>query len=659
MQKRPFLVTDKGVFMKKLILILLMLSGQSDHTDAQSDLSHLVEELRSATNDTTRVNAYYAISRFYWTKNADSSLLMAQAGLDLATEINYKKGMAINLLTKGVILVSKGKYPEALECHFKALRISEELKLDGLTANSHNNVGIVYLSMGNTEKALGYFKKSLEHAAQNEDRRAILITYINIAEIYVKDEKLDEALEHDMKALTFANELKAEDYRAIVLFNIGDIYRKKEDHPKALTYLREALALSEKINDLEGVAYCYNSMAQTFEKTGQLNKSIQYAEMGLEKARTQGHTELIKSAYSILHAAYSRYGSFEKALYYRNLEIGLKDSMFTIEKERMVHSLQSSYDLAQKQHEIDLLNKNEIIHQAEMKRETFRRLAFTAAALLLAFASLFLIWTNTLKRKKNHLLKRQNEEITRQKMAITHQHARIHEQNKLLEKSNAIKNRLFSIVSHDLRSPLHSLQGIVSLMEIRSLSEEETKKINSMITQQVNATMHLLDNLLNWAKNQMEGLQVNIRQFDVQHTIAENIRLLQASADNKNVGLRNEVAESIMAKADAAMIDIVIRNLIGNAIKFSKADDVVSVTAIAGGKFAKVIVRDTGLGIPLENQSKIFTGSDPFTTPGTSNEKGTGLGLSLCKELVEKNGGRIWFESRPREGSAFMFTIPL
>lgn len=652
-------MTDKKVFMKKLILILLMLAGQSYHTVAQSDVSHFFEELRSATHDTTRVNTYYAISRFYWTKNADSSLLMAQAGLDLATEINYKKGMAINLLTKGVVLVSKGKYPEALESHFQALRISEELKLDGLTANSHNNIGIVYLSMGNTEKALEYFKKSLEHAAQNEDRRAILITYINIAEIYVKDEKLDEALEYDMKALTFADELKDEDYRAIVLFNIGDIYRKKEDHTKALNYLREALALSEKINDLEGVAYCYNSLAQTFEKTGELRKSIQYAEMGLKTAQAQGHTELIKSAYSILHDAHSRSGSFEKALYYRNLEIELKDSMFTIEKEKMVHSLQSSYDLAQKQHEIDLLNKNEIIHQAEMKRETFRRLAFTAAALLLAFASLFLIWTNTLKRKKNHLLKRQNEEITQQKMAITHQHARIHEQNMLLEKSNAIKNRLFSIVSHDLRSPLHSLQGIVSLMEIRSLSEGETKKIGSMITQQVNSTVHLLDNLLNWAKNQMEGLQVNIRQFDVQHTIAENLRLLQTSADNKNVGLRNEMTEPIMAKADPAMIDIVIRNLIANAIKFSKADDVVSVTAIAGGKFVKVIVRDTGQGIPLENQSKIFTGSDPFTTPGTSNEKGTGLGLSLCKELVEKNGGRIWFESRPREGSAFMFTIPL
>jgi two-component system sensor histidine kinase/response regulator len=263
-----------------------------------------------------------------------------------------------------------------------------------------------------------------------------------------------------------------------------------------------------------------------------------------------------------------------------------------------------------------------------------------------------------LKRRKNHLLKKQNEEITRQKLAITKQHAKIHEQNILLEKSNAVKNRLFSIISHDLRSPLNSLQGIVSLMEIKTLSEAETKKISAMIALQVNTTVHLLDNLLSWAKNQMESLQTDPKEFDLQRAIADGIQLMQWSADSKNIKLKNEIERAIPVIADTAMIDIVIRNLIGNAIKFSKANDVVSVMAIPNGKFVKVIVKDTGQGISLENQSKIFNNGYTFTTPGTSNEKGTGLGLGLCKELVEKNGGKIWFESQPGKGSSFMFTIP-
>jgi two-component system, sensor histidine kinase and response regulator len=644
--------------MRKLVIIMLILSSCVYRIGAQSNVKPLLEELQSATSDTSRVNVYYSISRFYWDKNADSALLIAQKGLDLARKINFKKGEALCLLTKGVVLVSKGEYPEALDAHFQALKLSEELGLDGLTANNYNNIGIVYISMDNNSKALEYFKKSLQSSAKYGDQRATFSNLVNIAEIYTKDGYFDLALEYDMKALQIGKNIRDSAGMAIALFNVGNVYCKKENYDKALTYLREALALSERIHDKEGVAYCYNSMAQAFERTGHLGKSVHYAGMGLREAASLGSTELIRESYAILYAAHERLQNFEKALYYRNMEIGLKDSMFTIEKERKVNGLQSSYDLAQKQHQIDLLNKNKIIQQEAIEKEKFQRLTFTAAALLLSFALLFLIWNNVLKRRKNRLLKKQNEEITRQKLAITKQHAKIHEQNILLEKSNAVKNRLFSIVSHDLRSPLNSLQGIVSLMEIKTLSEAETKKISSMIALQVNTTAHLLDNLLSWAKNQMESLQAAPKEFDLQHAIAEGIQLMQWSADSKNIKLKNEIENAIPVIADTAMIDIVIRNLIGNAIKFSKANDVVSVTAIPNGKFVKVIVKDTGQGISLENQSKIFINGDTFTTPGTSNEKGTGLGLGLCKELVEKNGGRIWFESQPGKGSSFMFTIP-
>jgi two-component system sensor histidine kinase/response regulator len=644
--------------MRKLVIVILILSSCVYRIGAQSNVKPLFEELQSATSDTTRVNIYYHISRFYWDKNADSAFLIAQNGLELAQKINFKKGAALCLLTKGVALVSKGKYPEGLDCHFQALKLSEELGLEGLTANNYNNIGIVYISMGNNAKALEYFKKSLKSFEKFGDPSTTFSSLVNIAEIYTSNNEFDLALEYNLKALQIGKDAHNSSGVAIALFNVGNIYCKKEEYKKALAYLREALALSESINDKEGVAYCYNSMAQAFEGTGHLATSVHYAEMGLREAESLGSIELVKESYAVLYAAHERLRNFEKALYYRNQEIGLKDSMFTIEKERKVNGLQSSYDLAQKQHQIDLLNKNKIIQQEAIEKEKFQRLTFTAAALLLSLALLFLIWNNVLKRRKNRLLRKQNEEITRQKLAITKQHAKIHEQNILLEKSNAVKNRLFSIVSHDLRSPLNSLQGIVSLMEIKTLSEAETKKISSMIALQVNTTVHLLDNLLSWAKNQMESLQADPKEFDLQRAIADGIQLMQWSADNKNIKLKNEIENAIPVIADTAMIDIIIRNLIGNAIKFSKANDVVSVEAIPNGKFVKVIVKDTGQGISLENQSKIFNNGDTFTTPGTSNEKGTGLGLGLCKELVEKNGGKIWFESQPGKGSSFMFTIP-
>jgi signal transduction histidine kinase len=140
--------------------------------------------------------------------------------------------------------------------------------------------------------------------------------------------------------------------------------------------------------------------------------------------------------------------------------------------------------------------------------------------------------------------------------------------------------------------------------------------------------------------------------------VEENVRLAKGHADTKRVQISAKVAAPAIAFADKATVDIVIRNLMNNAIKFSRAGDQLSLSVVDQEKFVKITVQDTGTGIPAEKQSKLFNGVTGFTTPGTSNEKGTGLGLPLCKELVEKNGGTIWFESEPGKGSSFMFTIP-
>jgi two-component system sensor histidine kinase/response regulator len=135
--------------MPRLLITLLLLFLSIPFSHAQSgEIALLTEELKTSVNDTIKVNVYYALSKFYWYRNPDSAILMADQAMELARKHNFRKGIALSYLTKGVALVGKGKYPEALRCHLEALRISEELKLKGLTGNNYNNIGIVYYSMG-------------------------------------------------------------------------------------------------------------------------------------------------------------------------------------------------------------------------------------------------------------------------------------------------------------------------------------------------------------------------------------------------------------------------------------------------------------------------------------------------------------------------------
>lgn len=226
-----------------------------------------------------------------------------------------------------------------------------------------------------------------------------------------------------------------------------------------------------------------------------------------------------------------------------------------------------------------------------------------------------------------------------------------------LEKMNRLKDKLLSVVSHDFRSPLNSLRGTLNLFLQGAISNEELKMLSKDLVNKLDNTYNLLENLLNWAKSQMQGMQVYKNEIDLAELTRDTVKLLRPMAENKMVTLNNDILEAMPVYADNEMIKLVLRNLIANAIKFTSAGNSIFLHADNDGRFVKVSVKDNGLGISNENQSKLFK-LESFTTSGTSNEIGMGLGLNLCKDFIEKNGGNIWFESELGQGSTFYFTIP-
>ncbi len=229
------------------------------------------------------------------------------------------------------------------------------------------------------------------------------------------------------------------------------------------------------------------------------------------------------------------------------------------------------------------------------------------------------------------------------------------EQN--LESLNMLKDRLFSIISHDLRSPLNTLMNILSLTNEGHITEKELKEMLPEISKNLGYTTNLVNNLLQWSKSQLKGETIHPVQFDVYNTIQEMLPLMQNQAAAKQITIVNTVQQGAMLYADEPMIQGVLRNLLSNAIKFSQLKGSITLSSVTSGGETTVCIADEGVGIEPDDLQKLF-GVENFTTHGTINEQGTGLGLLLCKDFVERNNGRIWAESEPGKGSRFYFSLP-
>ena len=231
------------------------------------------------------------------------------------------------------------------------------------------------------------------------------------------------------------------------------------------------------------------------------------------------------------------------------------------------------------------------------------------------------------------------------------------EKSKELEQLNNMKDKLFSVVSHDFRSPLNSLKGTLNLLMKGLLTEEEFRKISADLMVKLDHTYNMLENLLKWSRSQMDGFKVSPGSHNMASITNDCMNLLSPIASKKSIQIVNNVERELEVFADHEMCKLILRNLVSNAIKFSNKSSEIVIGAEKVDQKIVVSVEDKGTGISGDNQEKIFH-HENFSTVGTSKEKGMGIGLMLCKEFVEKNGGAIWYESQLDKGSTFFFSLP-
>lgn len=258
---------------------------------------------------------------------------------------------------------------------------------------------------------------------------------------------------------------------------------------------------------------------------------------------------------------------------------------------------------------------------------------------------------------KNNILRRKNEHIIHQSVKLEENAVLLKKQAEEMAALNSLKNKLFSVISHDLKAPLYALRNLFDDVNKSKMSAADLKNLVPEVLNDLNFTVGLMDNLLQWTKTQMQSETVCPQQVEIEDCIQEVLQQLHLQSKAKQISIQNGSGAGLYGYADKNMISLVLRNLVSNAIKFTPEKGNIHIGVHDHETFLEIFVKDSGIGISLDELKKINSNTF-YTKRGTASETGTGLGLMLCKEFIARNGGQLHIESEPGEGSTFSFTIP-
>ncbi|GAA4961632.1 hypothetical protein GCM10023315_07110 [Algibacter aquimarinus] len=668
-----------------------MLFGYSQTKEIDS----LSIELAYKTQDSSKVETSLSlIKSLYEINEFDKALKYIIQSEKLATSLNFKKGIAEIGYYKALIYAQNNDYINAVSGYEKSKQLFGVLNDTLGIAKVNNSIGLIEIKRGNYNKGLQYALAAIEVLESKNLKNELRLAYSNLAKAYYNINAYEKAIEFYLKALnvqeqlndqqginesnlklaelysnkkehrkaidyyeTILDDVKEDSIRRLVFPKLGGEYLKFNDYEKATQYLIKGYNLNRRFKNDVNLLIVLNNLGELNLQEDRLaTAEKQLLEAGDIAKKINNKTELLRH-YELMKSLDSTRGKFANAYIwqqrYYDLKSSLKQEVVKIDSNITPPKLEldPSFDKLNTNNTSDNITPTEsdTINQKEIKKF---KLIFYALLAALVIVSTFLI---LIYLKRNNNIK-YTQELEEKNIKIELQNDAFQEQTKHLENVNNVKDKLFSIVSHDLKDSLSSINGFIDLLKDGSLSREEFDNLIPELSENANNASLLLFNLLNWSKSQMQSLEPKPSLFDIQEVFEQKIRLVEQRMESKGINLVDHSLRDF-AYADRSMFEIVIQNLLANALKFSRSGDTITVSNHISNGSCIVSVADTGIGISKKNIDKLFN-KNTFTTVGTNNEKGTGLGLSICKELVELNNGKIWVESTENVGSTFYVQLP-
>ncbi|QQS51170.1 MAG: tetratricopeptide repeat-containing sensor histidine kinase [Bacteroidota bacterium] len=576
----------------------------------------------------------YEIARNH--NNPDTILYYAQALIEQTKKLKDKRLYLFRgYYYSGIANKLKGSYDRALSDFYDGADVARHIDCQTCLAATYVAIGNVFSVSQSPGNAIAYYKKAIELSLASRDSLFIASTSLSAGNEYLIIDKLDSANYHFTEAYKIFSKLNNEVGVAYSLGNIGKIYTLKREFGFAEKNIMRAITILEKYHDSYALSIYYGYLSEIYKARRDVPTALNYAHISLNIAEGAGLLPQIRDAYQVLTELYAMAGKLDKAFECQTNYIDTRDSINNEATIRKMADLRTEYEVAQKQAEVDLLQK---------KRQNQRiMLSALIMVLVFTFGLFFIFYTHSNKRKKLavKLVQRQKE---------------LQEQHDELEKANKTKDRFFSIISHDLRGPINVLNGTTLLIRdfLNSKNYDELEELTSNMEYSVKKVQNLLDNLLEWAVSQQGEFPCKPETLDLEEICDEVLNIFIAMAATKSINLTYEIkSDARYLYADRNSLMTILRNLVSNALKFTDKNGSVSILATISNGMHCLSVSDTGVGIEPEKQENLFKLNETKSTWGTSKEKGLGIGLSLVHEFVKMNKGTISVDSTLGEGSVF------
>ena len=565
--------------------------------------------------------------------------------IKVSREIGDLKDEGLALIDIGGIYSDEGSYPEAINFYLKGLRAAEKQNDSKGMSMALVNVATIYSAMGNYKLAVEYINKSLPITKGISDREVIFSNMINVGVVYGQMKDYKNCLAAFENGLVIADSMNDITFINACLGNIADVYYQMGEYDTSLAKYAVLLKQNEKLNDTSVIIIGKTGIGANLIKKGKIKDGINELLQALEITKRKQMKQNIFDVSVDLSNAYEQLRDASKALEYYKIAYVYRDSLNNDKIDKKIQQLDFDYELGKKETEIELLNKNKLIEHSKNQQQRLIIWASLSGLGLLLIISI-LLYRNSQREKRN------KEKILKQKEEIQLQASR-------LEELNRFKDKTFSVLSHDLRGPVGSLTSAMSMLDENVMTQADFMTFKPDVQNQLHAVSALLDNLLNWAKGYMHGETAkNPEKMDMHDIVQHNIKLSQDAAGRKKIKIHNNIPPSTTVLGYPGQIDIVIRNLMMNSIKFSNNNGAITFSAKPLAGRAQITITDEGIGMTEAQLNKLFTVSADNSTYGTGGEKGIGIGLLLCYEFIKANNGTISASSEVNKGTVFTIVLP-
>lgn len=626
------------------IKTLIKISQTYLAVNKDSAMKYAVQLLREAeaSDSVSRVCDAYIIlgSCFNAFSEEDSAMSYKRKSYALAKQINYVKGIANGANDIGLYLKDYGDYDSSIYYVLESITIREANKIEKPLGVSYNNLGLIYQANGDTTNAMICFRKAQVISGKFNDFKVRDAVINNIASLYDDMHKYDSAMYYYRLGLAFSDSLEDAKGKSRGLINMGVLYRNIGEFTTSANFLLDGLRIKDSIGDKNGVAIASYELAETFR----MQKKFAESEKLLKRADTLAQAlkskELLRSVYLAYAQVYKESNRAALALEYYEKYDQLNNEILNEEKINAVEEMRTRFGTVKKERENAQLREQQLVLEAASAEEERKKKILVGGVIALLIVLGFAAYAYRTKIKAN-------AQISKQNSTLRELNKKLIDSEEELTALNATKDQLFSIISHDLGNPVNAIVNYNSV--VQSKKESMTKEEMAQSLEKMNLTLRplqeFLENLLQWSVQQKNGIRIKKEKFSIAGVVDEIAALYQGSMEAKQLQLITTAVGDVNVNTDKNIVRLVLRNLIGNAIKFSPVGSRIDVGIDTTGGKLVISVADKGAGISKEKLEKIQQGGIITSERGTAMETGTGLGLNLVREFLNALGGKLEIES--------------